>query len=246
MQLCCYLCKLSLKKSYLKFATSSYIAISLILVLFNSCKKRSESIKDDEGIIFYHINYLDETIGGYSSGILPQKMESRFKKGKVKNTIEGALGFFSLINISDINEMTNTTCLKFIDKKYVYKGKKKESPCCFAGFKDMDIEFTDNTKQIINYTCQEAVITFPETDRQSFSVYYTTDIKCNKPNATGPFREIPGILMEFHAILGPTEVIMIAEKFQSESIPDKEFIIPKHYKEINKKELENILNALLE
>ena len=230
----------------MKVAASSYIAFSLILVIFNSCNKRSEEIKDEEGIIYYHINYLDETIGGYSSGILPQKMESRFKKGKVKNTIEGALGFFGLINISDIDEMTNTTLLKFIDKKYVYKGKKKESPCCFAGFEGMDIDFTDNTKQIINYTCQEAVVSFPGTNKQSFLVYYTTDIKCNKPNATGPFREIPGILMEFHAILGATEVIMIAEKFQSENIPDKEFIIPKHYKEINKKELENVLKALLE
>ncbi len=189
---------------------------------------------------------MDETVGGYSTGILPQKMESRFKKGKVKNTIEGALGFFSLINISDIEAMTNTTFLKFIDKKYVYIGKKKEPPCCFAGFKNMDIEFTDNTKQIIDYTCQEAVVSFPGTDRKSFSVYYTTDIKCNKPNATGPFKEIPGILMEFHAILGTTEVVMVAEKFQSETIPDKEFIIPKHYKEINKNELENILNALLQ
>lgn len=230
----------------MKVAFSSYIAICLILVSSNSCQNRSEILKDEEGIIYYRINYLDATVGGYSAGILPQKMESRFKKGKVKNTIEGALGFFSLINISDIDEMTNTTFLKFIDKKYVYKGKKKEPPCCFAGFRDMEVEFTDNTKQIINYTCQEAVVSFPGTDRESFSVYYTTDIKCNKPNATGPFREIPGILMEFRAILGTTEVTMIAEKYQSENIPDKEFIIPKHYKEINKNELENILNALLE
>jgi len=230
----------------LKVSFSSYIAICLILVVFNSCKYRSAAIKEDEGIIFYHINYLDDKVGGYSAGILPQKMESRFKKGKVKNTIEGALGFFSLINISDIDEMTNTTFLKFIDKKYVYKGKKREPPCCFAGFQEMEIEFTDNTKQIINYICKEAVVSFPGTDRQGFSVYYTTDIKCNKPNATGPFREIPGIMMEFRAILGTTEVIMIAEKFQSENIPDKEFIVPKHYKEINKNELENILNALLE
>ena len=31
------------------------------------------------------------------------------KKGMVKNSIEGALGFFSLVNISDLDEMTNTT-----------------------------------------------------------------------------------------------------------------------------------------
>jgi GLPGLI family protein len=230
----------------LKVSFSILLITSLILIVTNSCNKHRGAFREDQGIISYKINYLEETVGGYAAGILPQKMESRFKNGKVKNTIEGALGFFSLINISDLDEMTNTTFLKFIDKKYVYKGKKKEPPCCFAGYKDMDIKFTDNTKEIINYTCQEAVVSFPNNGRQGFSVFYTMDIKCEKPNATGPFREIPGILMEFHAILGTTEVVMMAEKYQSVNIPDKEFMIPKHYKEINKNELESILNALLD
>lgn len=230
----------------MKFLVSRYIVFCLFLVVIHSCKKRFPESTPEEGIIVYSINYQDETVGGYSSGILPQKMESRFKEGMVKNTIEGALGFFSLINISDINEMTNTTFVKFIDKKYVYKGKKKEPPCCFTGFNDMDIEFTESTKQILNYTCKEAIVTFPGTTEKSFPVYYTTEINFNKPNATGPFKEIPGILMEFPATLGKAKVIMVAEKYIPESIPDKEFIISRHYKEINKNELENILNALLE
>jgi hypothetical protein len=52
--------------------------------------------------------------------------------------------------------------------------------------------------------------------------------------------------MEFHATLGDANVIMVAEKYVPERIPDKEFIISKHYTEINKNELENILNALLD
>ena len=188
---------------------------------------------------------MDETIGGYSSGILPQKMESRFKKGMVKNTIEGALGFFSLVNIANLNEMTNTTFLKFIDKKYVYQGKRREPPCCFAGLEGMELKFTNSTKQILNYACQEAIVSFPGTTKKSFPVYYTTEINFDEPNATSPFKEIPGILMEFHATLGTTMVIMVAEKYLPGKVPDKEFIIPKHYKEINKNELENILNALL-
>jgi GLPGLI family protein len=230
----------------LKFLVPRYIVLCLLLVIIHSCKKRPPDTRPEEGIIVYQINYMDETVGGYSSGILPQKMESRFKGGMVKNTIEGALGFFSLINISNIEEMTNTTFLKFIDKKYVYRGKKKEPPCCFGGLEGMEIKFTNSTKQILNYTCQEAIVTFPGTAKESFPVYYTTEINFDDPNATSPFKEIPGILMEFHATLGQTMVIMVAEKFLPVIVPDKEFIIPKHYKEINKNELENILNALLE
>lgn len=230
----------------MKFLISRYIVFCLLLVIFHSCKKRPPDIRPAEGIIVYQILYLDETVGGYSSGILPQKMESRFKEGMVKNTIEGALGFFSLVNISDLDEMTNTTFLKFIDKKYVYRGKKKEPPCCFAGLEGMEVKFTNSTKQILNYDCQEAIVSFPGTTKKSFPIYYTTEINFDEPNATSPFKEIPGILMEFHATLGQTMVIMVAEKYLPGKVPDKEFIIPKHYKEINKNELENILNALLD
>ena len=230
----------------MKFLISRYLVFCLFLVAIHSCKKRPSDTLSEEGTIVYHINYLDETVGGYSTGILPQKMESRFKEGMVKNSIEGALGFFSLINISDLNEMTNTTFVKFIDKKYVYRGKKKEPACCFAGLEGMDIEFTESTKQILSYTCKEAIVTFPGTNKKSFPIYYTTDINFNKPNALSPFKEIPGILMEFHATLGDANVIMVAEKYVPERIPDKEFIISKHYTEINKNELENILNALLD
>jgi GLPGLI family protein len=218
----------------------------LVLVISLSCKKRSADEIPDEGIIVYNINYMEESVGNYSAGILPHKMESRFKKGMVKNSIEGALGFFSLVNVSDLNEMTNTTFLKFIDKKYVYHGKKKEPPCCFAGLDGMDIEFTEGTKQIINYTCNEAIVTFPGTDRKSFAVYYTTEINFDEPNAVGPFKDIPGILMEFHANLGATSVLMVAEKYIPGTIPEKEFILPRNYKEINKHEFEDIMNALLE
>jgi GLPGLI family protein len=173
-------------------------------------------------------------------------MESRFKDGMVKNSIEGALGFFSLVNITDLHDMTNTTLLKFIDKKYVYKGKRKEQQCCFLGLDGIDIKFTDSTKRILNFTCNEAIVSFPGTNKESFAIYYTTDINFDKPNALSPFKEVPGILMEFHASLGGANVNIVAEKYLPGKIPDKEFTLPRNYKEINKDELENIMNALLE
>ena len=55
-------------------------------------------------MIEYKIVYLQEEIGNFSTGVLPQKMEVVFKEDKVKNTIEGALGFFHLINIADLDK----------------------------------------------------------------------------------------------------------------------------------------------
>jgi len=230
----------------LKLLTYRYLAICLILIISISCKKISHRTVSEQGTIVYNISYREGKVGSYSEGILPHKMESRFKDGMIKNSIEGALGFFSLVNISDLDEMTNTTLLKFIDKRYVYKGKRKEIPCCFMNMDGMDIKFTDSTKRILNFTCNEALITFPGTDRKSFPVYYTTEIQFDEPNALSPFKEIPGILMEFQASLGGTFVNVVAEKYVPGKIPDKEFSVPRNYKEIDKDEFENIMNALLD
>lgn len=230
----------------MKILTSRYLVFCLILITTLSCEKRSHKKVSEQGTIIYNINYLDEKVGNYSESLLPHKMESSFKDGMVKNSIEGALGFFSLVNITDLDEMTNITLLKFVDKRYVYKGKRKEPPCCFMDLDGMEIKFTDNTKRIINFNCNEAIVSFPGTDRKSFPVYYTTEINFDEPNALSPFKEIPGILMEFHACLGGTNVNIVAEKYKPGKIPDKEFFLPKNYKEIKKDELEDILNALLD
>ncbi len=230
----------------MKLLTSRYLVFCLILIINHSCKKRSHEKESEQGIIIYDISYLEGKVGNYSEGILPHRMELLFKEGMVKNNIEGALGFFSLVNISDLDEMTNTTLLKFIDKKYVYKGKRKELPYYFMGLDGMDITFTDSTKRIINFTCNEAIVSFPGTNRKSFPVYYTTEISFDEPNALSPFKEIPGILMEFHASLGGTNVSIVAEKYIPGKIPDKEFSLPRNYKQISKDDLENIMNAFLE
>ncbi len=156
------------------------------------------------------------------------------------------MGFFSLINIADLNDMTNATFLKFVEKKYAYLGQKNEEPCCIKQFEGMSITYTDETKNIIGFTGKKAIIAFPEINRESFTIYYTTEIKLKNPNIMNPYKDIPGVLLEFRANLGQSEIQMIAEKYYKEYLPDKEFHFPRNYKEISKHEMEKIINALLE
>ncbi len=220
--------------------------ICMLLVVAFSCRKGSHEAKSDEGTIEYRIIYPDDKIGSVSPSLLPQTMEVKFKKDKLKNTIEGAMGFFSLINITDLDEMTNATFLKFIDKKYVYKGQKKEQPYIMTPLEGMKITFTDETKEIIGLTGKKAIVFFPGTDNDSFPIYYTTEINVKNPNITSPYKDIPGVLLEFRANLGQSEIHMVAEKYKPEYLPDKEFNFPRNYREISKQDMEKILNALLE
>ena len=228
------------------YSPQRYLFIFLLLVSVISCKKKPSAEKSDEGIIEYRIIYLEDKVGSFSQNLLPQTMEMKFKKNKIKNTIQGAMGFFSLINIADLNEMTNSTFLKFIDKKYVYRSQKKEKPLYIMPPEEMTITFTDETKEIIGLTGKKAIVSFPGKDNNSFPIYYTTEIKLKNPNITSPYKDVPGVLLEFHANLGQSEIHLVAEKYIPEYLPDKEFYYPRNYKEISKQEMEKILNALLE
>ena len=173
-------------------------------------------------------------------------MVLKFKKNKLKNSIEGAMGFFSLINIAHLDEMTNATFLQFVDKKYSYQGQKHEEPCCIMYFEGMKIIYTDESKEILGFTGKKAIISFPDSSRDSFPIYYTTEISLKNPNIMNPYKEIPGVLLEFRANLGNSEIQMVAEKYSPEYLPDKEFHYPRNYREISKHEMEKIINALLE
>ncbi len=222
-----------------------YFILLLVIPLTFSCKKKSTG-DIPQGVIEYKIIYLQDEIGNLSTGVLPQKMEVIYKKDKVKNTIEGALGFFHLINIADLNKNTNTTYLKFIDKKYVYEGKKSEYPCCFGQFDDMKISITDETKEIIGLECTKAIASFNNSEKQSFPVYFSTEIGLPKPNATSPFKDIPGVLLEFRTKLGNSDIIMIAQKYENIVIDDKEFNPLQNYRSVSRKDMETIFNKLLE
>ena len=222
-----------------------YFIPLLVILLAFSCKKKPKG-EIAQGIIEYKIVYIQTEIGNFSTGILPQTMEVAFKGSKVKNTIEGALGFFHLINIADLDKMTNTTFLKFIDKKYVYYGSKNEEPCCFGHFDDLNIDITKETKEILGFECTKAIATFDDSGKESFPVYFCTELGLQDPNATSPFKDIPGVLMEFRTKLGNSDIIMVAQKYENMAINDKEFDHPNNYTEVNRVEMETIFNALLE
>jgi len=199
-----------------------------------------------EGVIEYKIIYNQNKIGGYSHTVLPQMMIMQFKKDRLKTTIEGALGFFRLVNVADLHNLKNTTYLKFLDKRYVYLGKKKENACCFGTLEGMTVEFTGNKKNIAGFDCQEAIATFPDTGMDSFHIYYTDQIRIKRPNATSPYYQIPGVMMEFNTSLGDATMRIIAQDFKAMKVPDKEFSVPGDYRRVSKTEIENILHTLME
>ena len=185
-------------------------------------------------------------VGKYSTGMMPRQMTMEYKKNIIRNSIEGGLGFFNLVNISDLGNFKNTTYLKFIDIKYIYKGKRKETPCCFGKLEGMQLDYTEETREIAGFTCRHAIARFPDDGIEPFDIWYTEEIPLDHPNGNSPFRDVPGVMLEFNSLLGDVTMHLQARKFEAVDVHDREFKSPDNYKLVTKTEMEKIIDALLE
>jgi len=222
-----------------------YLTLTLLAIMFVDCsRKKGPGLT--EGRIEFQITYEQQEIGGYSASLLPAKMTMEFRDNMVKNTIQGGMGFFNLVNVSDLNNYQFITYLKFIDKKYIFEGDKNEPPCCFGLMDGMNIEFTGQTKEIIGFECKNAIASFPDGGIESFDIWYTDELQLDKPNGNSPFQKIPGVLLEFNTIMGNANMHMVAKGFDVTRVPARIFDLPKNYTQVSKLEMETILNALLD
>ncbi|MFC2115995.1 hypothetical protein ACFLTU_05940 [Bacteroidota bacterium] len=222
-----------------------YLTLAVLIVLSATCKRKPGAEKMAEGKIRFKITYEQSQVGGYSTAVLPQEMIMEFRDDMVRNTIKGGLGFFNLVNVSDLNKYQNTTWLKFIDKKYIFEGEKRDTPCCFGMLDGMILEFTDSTKEIAGFHCKQVLANFPDKELESFDLWYTEEIELDNPNGNSPFMSIPGVLLEFNTLMGNANMRMIATKYEAKHIPPEEFQPPENYRAVTKAEMETILNALM-
>ena len=89
-----------------------------MILLCTECRRAADT--SNAGKIRFSISYNQDRVGGYSTSVLPKEMEIAVSGDMVRYTIEGGLGFFSLVHVSDLRYDQHTTWLKFIDKKYIF------------------------------------------------------------------------------------------------------------------------------
>ena len=217
-----------------------------LLLFIISCQPPSEKQKIEEGTIEYEITYIEKNTSNYLSALLPGKMTLKFNSDNCMNEIEGFFSLFSITNYIDSKKHKSTTILKFFSKKYIYEGKKNEYSCCFDDFSGIEIEYVNETKQIAGLECKKAIVHFPNSRKESFVIYYTTDIQIDDPNWANPYQMIDGVLMEFQLKLGSINMKLIAKEVIENKIFDTDFDIPLNNEKISRKKMENILDKLVE
>lgn len=214
----------------------------LIILSFWSCNSDLFSGKLKEGVINYKVEYLDDENEKPIISMLPTEMTIKFKKGYSIQEVEGWMGVFRMAGIRHIKDESKTALLKILADKYLYSVKGGQDAFGFDPMKDKKIEYSTETKIIAGYNCKKATVTW---DTLKFDVFYTEEIKIQDPNWNNPFGEIDGVMLQYQVDMFGIKTKITAESVENIDIDDEAFDIPDDYKNVSKKEIEDVINNLM-
>jgi hypothetical protein len=200
--------------------------------------------KKNEGVIEYKITYTQSKEDNPLINLMPTSMEFYFKDNKILTQIEGWMGVFKSIQISDLNDSSNVLLMKLLDKKYYFKRSLNEAPLDFEKLSIKNIEYLDKPIDFKGYKCNQVKIKMADSLNSEFVFYYTNDIPVLQPNRNNPFNEIPGVLMRFNMSLQGLSLQLEFEKYRDTVFPENAFKIPSDYKEISREEMNQFFNEL--
>lgn len=223
---------------------SVFLFVGVILFFYlNQRSTRTIDGKVTQGVIRYDITYVKNNLTHFPAHLLPTLMIYKFNRNYSSMNIEGFLGFFEIINFLDHGEEVNTTLLKVMNNKLLYRGSANEFACCYDTFPNMKVVYTNETKVIAGYPCKKAVFELNDSAQRKFDVYYTDRIKTT--NVSSQFKDIDGALMEFNLHLNAIEMRLSATKVEAVRVSDKEFDFPKGYKRVTRRSMQSVLTKLM-
>ena len=177
---------------------------------------------------------------------MPEKMVLTFKDNKYKTSLAAGMGMFKLNFIIDPEENQFSQTVKLIDKKYISTLKDKEITKSINQLPKYTVEHTGKSKKILDYVCEEVIITVGNEANDAFSAYYTNRIEIENPNSTNQFLDIPGVLLEYQYEKYGICMRFEAEEIKFTSIDDDEFELDKAYSSISESEMDKEMQAIFD
>jgi len=216
-----------------------------VAILFISCSHSFRSNDAKEGCIVYDISYIDSEENNPLISLLPANMTLNFKDNNTITKIEGYLGIFRFSYLCNAKLHQSGTLLQILDKRYIYIDKEGAMGFGYNALDGMQINKTDETKEIIGFKCKKAIVTYNDPTPKTVELYYTDEIAIENPNANNPFKDIDGVLLQFEVKMNNIGMKFKANRLEKIKIKDMEFEIPKGYKKITKEKMAEIMNSFI-
>ena len=218
----------------------------LILLFLNGCKNILPNNKIKQGVAIFSIKYETTKEENPIVILLPNKMYTYFQDNKLSTVVEGFFGTFRMVmlNRPDLNK--KYTIIKVLDKKYIYETDINGIPYSSSEMKNLKITFLDTSFNYKNFNVKIAAVSCPSIKKDTFWVYYTTDVNIKYGNSNSPYYKIPGVLLKFKLrLLGITFDVNF-DKIEKEKFDPSILEVPKeNYQYVDLDQLQHILKSFL-
>lgn len=224
---------------------SLYILITIVSLSFIGCGGKSTG--NSEGIIAYKVTYPKMDRKNFMLDFMPKKMVLKFKDNRYKTSLSAGMGMFKTNFIINPEEHQFSQMVKLIDKKYILTLKGNEITKSISRLPTYNIEHTGETKKILNYVCEKAIITVNNASNDAFTVFYTDKINIENPNSTNQFEGINGVMLEYQYEKYGICMRFKAQDIKFTTIENSEFEIDQSYIAISEldmdKEMQDIFDS---
>ena len=198
----------------------SVISIALFLISVVSFAQK----KLTEGVIQYDIVINTGKEKPQAADFLDGATTTVFLKGnKSRSEMVSALGTQATI----IDEAKNAIVIlkDYGTQKYLINLTPANWTDMNSKYQGIKYTLTADTKQILGYNCKKAVGTLA--DGTPLNVWYTPDVLVDNKNFSIMGQTLPGLPMEYEAVMGNMNIIYTVSKLTFTTVPVAKFDLPK-------------------
>jgi GLPGLI family protein len=198
------------------------------------------------GQITYDITYPGSNIDLAELQELPQKAVIITKNDQVRTELSAENAGLSQVKIADGSTGEVFTKLEIMREKYVITRSAQEIQTALRNMPQPEFEYTDQTREILGFTCNHAIATIVDENGDIFesNIWYTEEIPGYAFNFDTPYNEIPGLMLEYEMRVGPLNI-----RYEATSVRRKLFVggrnfnVPRDYQPITYDELREKLQG---
>lgn len=202
--------------------------------------------KPFKGRIVYSISYPGSTVDLAELQELPDKKVILTKKNMIRAELTGENAGLSQIKIVEPERNEVRTMLEIMGDKYVIVKSFEEIDKTISEMPQPEIEYTSETKEILGYTCKKAIarVTNEFGIEYESEIFYTEEIHGDYFHFDTPYREIPGIMLEYSMRIGPLNIYYQAQSVNKKLIVrNRNFHVTRDYQRVTESELREKLEG---
>jgi len=211
----------------------------LLLTIFALFSLQSYA-QDFEGVITYKITLTGSGVTDDIKAMMAKSMILTIKGDKSRTDMSMGTGKTVTAGIADAESKTAVTLMDMMGQKFAIKMNSEEIIKEMGDTNNISVETTNETKEILGYTCKKAIITSID-DSTELTAYFTDELATRDINFDNRlFRNINGVMLEYEI---PNQMFTMhfeAVSVEKKNVDESEFTIPDGYQIKTKEEINQL------